>query len=84
MPMLCLRQIKDQAKNLWGTFRFCTVNSFVTIFDCFASKICAKTILYQLCLKMIDKEILKLQWLMPILQQNKHTERSDSMRHFDV
>ncbi|MDA3910033.1 MAG: hypothetical protein PF448_01585 [Bacteroidales bacterium] len=40
--------------------------------------------LYQLCFQMIDKEILKLQWLMPILQQNKHTERSESMRHFDV
>jgi hypothetical protein len=41
--------------------------------------------LYQLCFKMIDKEILKLQWLMPILQQNKQTEsRSECMRHFDV
>jgi len=33
---------------------------------------------------MIDKEILKQQWLMPILKQNKHTEKSVGMRHFDV
>ncbi|HBF88894.1 MAG TPA: hypothetical protein DDX39_09660, partial [Bacteroidales bacterium] len=39
---------------------------------------------YQLCFKMIVKEILEQQWLMPILKQNKHTERSESMRHFDV
>jgi len=30
---------------------------------------------------MIDKEILKLQMFIPILQQKKHTERSESMRH---
>jgi len=38
----------------------------------------------RLCFKMIDKEILKQQWLMPILKQNKHAKRSESMRHFDV
>ena len=38
----------------------------------------------RLCFKMIVKEILEQQWLMPILKQNKHTERSESMRHFDV
>jgi len=38
----------------------------------------------RLCFKMIVKEILEQQWLMPILKQNKHTERCESMRHFDV
>jgi hypothetical protein len=29
--------------------------------------------IYQFCFKMIDKEILKLLFFMPILQQHKHT-----------